>query len=1433
MGRPAWALAVAIAGLAIGLAVIGAVGEASAQSSGVCDRTAQVRDAIVEASGAASCSDVTELHHLREVTSLDLSSQGITGLASGDFEGLVRVKTLDLSGNSLTELPAGVFDPLYLLHTLRLDDNQLTSLPDGIFDRLWLLEELTLSGNTGLTVADDLFGEFAELAGFQVNGTMPDNSGTYPRIQRFLDANTVASPEEFIEALPDLYKQRFSWVYKSEALAQDHVSFDHPRFVSWGADGRYIFAWNTDPDAPEDLLEVIEFLRQNDDDWTAGVIDFSGDTPQISEPTSCQVCHGSLNKPLWGAFGAWDGTEIPHRRAGEISEDIKAAMRAVLASADSRIDSLDLDGSVFPTENPEERYLRLPGNYAEIWAVEEAGVIFSLRHTEVLFQRLKEREDYRRRAEEAVCDADPYSARERALETFSENDHNPAVLVSTGEVIQKVDGLDGLARSPDYHYNTMGELGGALIFLMVADLWEREPVVRHLYRTTSNEDTVIKKRRWMSKGLLYHGAGDATAEDELIWKLRQHFGNGNRASLSARAYQNFKLQGFGMLGAFFFDGHLEAMAPRVCDALRTSKPTGLTAALDEGNATLSWQAPQYDTESLTGYRILRGVGGGPLTPYVADTGTTNTTWVDNGPGAGEYTYAVQAIYGDHYSSRASNEAELDISLDITLAATTGDQSVHLTWDLPVTGYIYDMDLERLDVEGQVVWSTTVASDQDGDVTTTWTQSDHHFLVAGTTYRYRLKLDTENYGVIYSDVLEVTTQSDPPLAPTGLSATATHDTVSLSWTMPEQPAWVDGPVDLTVMRTRSGGETLRVGSVPWQQGVTEYSFTDAGLWAGQTHRYFIRTLMGGRYHYSAEVSITTAVQPEDPDGTREGAIVLDTVAAAASLQKLSGYSQNRNGGDRVDYYTFTTTARHQLTFGVWRIRGEGNDGVYRGVSLEDAQGNTIVEASAPPDGGTGESLETAIGPGTYYVRVEAMDDAPFSYFVLFGLEPPPLTGFTLLDASTQTVLATLTDGAVVELADPDGGSYAIRVLVHADASIGRVLLQLSGAKTVSQTENHSPYSLYGDDGENALHGEALPEGSYVLRATAFSSRLGGRQLAEPFQVSFTVRGPNSPPAFGSATFGFSVAEDAATGAAVGSVSATDADDDTLTYTITAGNEDGAFAIDGGTGAITTAGALDHETTPSYTLTVQADDGNGGTDTATVNVAVTDVDENSAPSFGSATFGFSVAEDAATGAAVGNVSATDADDDTLTYTITAGNEDGAFAIDGGTGAITTAGALDYETDAAYTLTVQADDGNGGTANAAVYITLTNVVEPSEGPLSGFTLVDASNQSALARLGGGSDVALADPANGSYAIRVDLADGETVGSVRPALSGAKSVGPRTENLAPYSLYGDGGADALDGEPLPAGSYTLTATAYAESGLGGDELGTLEVSFTITAGN
>ncbi len=70
----------------------------------------------------------------------------------------------------------------------------------------------------------------------------------------------------------------------------------------------------------------------------------------------------------------------------------------------------------------------------------------------------------------------------------------------------------------------------------------------------------------------------------------------------------------------------------------------------------------------------------------------------------------------------------------------------------------------------------------------------------------------------------------------------------------------------------------------------------------------------------------------------------------------------------------------------------------------------------------------------------------------------------------------------------------------------------------------------------------------------------------------------------------------------SLNASDPDGDTLTYSITAGNGAGYFAIDSANGNITTTRA--NVPVGTYTLTVLVDDGNGGTTTATVTITVTE-------------------------------------------------------------------------------------------------------------------------------------------------------------------------------------------------------------------------------------
>ena len=123
-------------------------GDMMALTGGVCDRTLQVRDALVAAVAAASdCSEVSEAQLKVIEGTLLLNSGGIVALKVGDFKYLEKVEGLNLSGNALSALPAAVFGDLTGLTSLDLSGNVLTALPRGLFDPLTSLTALHLNSN--------------------------------------------------------------------------------------------------------------------------------------------------------------------------------------------------------------------------------------------------------------------------------------------------------------------------------------------------------------------------------------------------------------------------------------------------------------------------------------------------------------------------------------------------------------------------------------------------------------------------------------------------------------------------------------------------------------------------------------------------------------------------------------------------------------------------------------------------------------------------------------------------------------------------------------------------------------------------------------------------------------------------------------------------------------------------------------------------------------------------------------------------------------------------------------------------------------------------------------------------------------------------------------------------------------------------------------
>ena len=444
----------------------------------------------------------------------------------------------------------------------------------------------------------------------------------------------------------------------------------------------------------------------------------------------------------------------------------------------------------------------------------------------------------------------------------------------------------------------------------------------------------------------------------------------------------------------------------------------------------------------------------------------------------------------------------------------------------------------------------------------------------------------------------------------------------------------------------------------------------------------------------------------------------------------------------------------------------------------------------------------------------------------GPESGPLTTFTVVDTSTDpdTLLRVLEDGDTLTLATPAGDSYGIRADTDSNDDIHRVVLDLSGAKTANKTEGVFPYSLYGDGGEGNLTGEDLPAGGYDLTATAY--KINGDVLGTlkvSFSVAYAAPAEEQPPAQNTSATGLPTIDGTAR---VGQTLTADtlgiADEDGLTNVV--------FAYQW----MADDTNIQDATGSSYTLT-EDDEGK----TIKVIVSFTD-DAHNKESLPSA------ATDAVT--AKPNTQATG--QPTITGTVRVGetltaDTSGIADEDGLTNVVFSYQWMADDTNiqdatgSSYTL-VSDDEGKAITvtvsftddANNEESLTSepTGPVVPDPGPLTGFTVVDTSGGSdtVLGTLEDGGTLTLEDPASGSYGIRVDTDSNDDIHKVELVLSGAKTEG-KEEWVPPYSLYGDEGEGNLTGENLPAGAYELKATAYDDDG---DVLGTLKVSFTVTAG-
>ena len=264
---------------------------------------------------------------------------------------------------------------------------------------------------------------------------------------------------------------------------------------------------------------------------------------------------------------------------------------------------------------------------------------------------------------------------------------------------------------------------------------------------------------------------------------------------------------------------------------------------------------------------------------------------------------------------------------------------------------------------------------------------------------------------------------------------------------------------------------------------------------------------------------------------------------------------------------------------------------------DSQG-VISVAGALSAGMNEVYVQVTDGDSTQTVKIEVMvADAPV-------LNPLPDGAESITIAENEERTTPLISGITPEGTGITATDFVIREAVPAglDFLVDRLEIVADG----------NTFNLALRSGET-LDFEAIPGG--VLNLHVFAENSAGVRSA-PLEIAITVTDANDAPIFQTAAqnsvldYTAEIPENAAMNTMVAQVGAIDVDaGDNVTYEITNGNTGNAFSIDNrGVIRVADASALDYDTAPNtYTLTVTATDGTGATDTAMVEITLTDIND----------------------------------------------------------------------------------------------------------------------------------------------------------------------------------------------------------------------------------
>ena len=289
-------------------------------------------------------------------------------------------------------------------------------------------------------------------------------------------------------------------------------------------------------------------------------------------------------------------------------------------------------------------------------------------------------------------------------------------------------------------------------------------------------------------------------------------------------------------------------------------------------------------------------------------------------------------------------------------------------------------------------------------------------------------------------------------------------------------------------------------------------------------------------------------------------------------------------------------------------------------------------------------------------------------------------------------------------------------VHENVSIGTTILQVNASDGDSPPNAQVTYQL---DTTNFPGTFSIGETSGVIVTTnmldyeqnpvyefnVFALDSGSPQLTGTATVRIATLNINdNRPNFTEPTYYSSVSENAFPGTSILFVTATDLDNDGLTYSIAGGSGAENFEVIPSTGLVILNRSSVNLTQVQYQLNMSAFDGQFY-GFSRVIVDIEDLNDNS-PVFNQSVYFGSVVERSSNGVYVTQVFATDADRGTNAE-VTYSSSLNVFNVHPQTGVMTTSDtSIDRETNPVYSFIIVARDGGGRTGTARVQITVEDI-------------------------------------------------------------------------------------------------------------------------------